>query len=401
MSPLLIAGGGIGGMALALALTRQGQSVHLLERGLEFSQEGAGIQLGPNATRRLNEWGLSDALRQCATYPDELQIHCAQYGHTLVTKNLSYQMEQRFGAPYVTLHRADLHKLLMQAVTGNELATISTQQSYQSSRNTDEGIEVDFLNAQSQVKQAIHGSVLIGSDGVRSDVRQALLGDGPPTDTGHVAYRSLLPQKMLPKRLHSSNMHVWLGPRMHMVVYPVRGGEWLNVVLIIESLQVPASYDWSINRQSDVIYQDFKAALKGCCNRVQELVRNIEQWRSWKLVNRPAVQNPLQLARGKIALIGDAAHPMLPYLAQGAGMAIEDAHVLSQCWMNVDTQSPETKLHNYAKQRHKRVARVQKKSSQNSVIFHADGLLRHARDLSLRLLGPQLIDMPWLYAGQD
>ncbi|MSQ56289.1 MAG: FAD-dependent oxidoreductase [Limnohabitans sp.] len=401
MNPLLIAGGGIGGMALALALTRQGQSVHLFERGLEFSQEGAGIQLGPNATRLLNEWGLADALRQYATFPDELQIHCAQYGHTLATKNLSHQMEQLFGAPYVTLHRADLHDLLMQAVASQETATISTQQSFQASRNTDEGIEVDFFNFESKVKQTIHGSVLIGSDGVQSDVRQSLLGDGPPTDIGHVAYRSLLSQKMLPKRLHSSNVHVWLGPRMHMVVYPVRGGVWLNVVLIVKSLQVPASYDWTINRQSDVIYQDFKTALKGCCNRVQELVRHIEQWKSWKLVNRPAVQNPLQLARGKIALIGDAAHPILPYLAQGAGMAIEDAHVLSQCWVSEETQSSETKLHNYAKQRYKRVARVQKKSSQNSAIFHADGVLRHARDLSLRLLGLQLIDMPWLYAGPD
>jgi salicylate hydroxylase len=193
-------------------------------------------------------------------------------------------------------------------------------------------------------------------------------------------------------------MGLWLGPRLHLVHYPVRGGEWLNVVVLVEATDAAQTPGWDSQRSAAQTTEDLNLALQGCCSRLQDLVRMAEHWRAWALFDRPPLQSATDMAKGRVALLGDAAHPMLPYLAQGAGMAIEDADVLAQCWSQAGL-SVEQRLQAYALGRWQRVARVQRKARRNAHIFHASGALAWARNAAMRVGGASLMDMPWLYAG--
>ena len=193
-------------------------------------------------------------------------------------------------------------------------------------------------------------------------------------------------------------MGLWLGPRLHVVHYPVRGGDWLNLVVLVESNDMAQTPGWDSQRTSEQTADDLNLALKGCCHRLQDLVRISEAWRAWALFDRPPLQSATDMARGRVALLGDAAHPMLPYLAQGAGMAIEDADTLAQCWSQVGL-SVEQRLQAYAQARWQRVAKVQARARRNAKVFHARGGLAWARNTAMRWGGPAVMDMPWLYAG--
>ena len=391
---LLIAGGGIGGLAAALGASRAGWEVRLYERAAEFSEVGAGVQLGPNVVRRLQAWGLQRPLQDVAVFPERLQVRSALTGHELAALPLGTTAVERYGAAYATIHRADLHGLLLAAV--GKYTDTQFHLDHAIDRFTDaEGV----VTVRTSRGKDVEGDALLGADGLWSRIRTQLLGEQHPRVSGHLAYRALVPQHALPKALHTRHVTAWLGPRLHVVQYPVRRGELQNLVVIVQG-PAPSnleSWDHSANGA------DLEDALQGTCAALQDVVRSVTDqggpgWRLWPLCDRPPVRSASEMARGVVALIGDAAHPMRPYLAQGAGMAIEDAAELQRALAMHDLEMP-LRLRRYALNRWQRNARVQARSTRNGRIFHATGPVRWARDASLRLLGERLLDVPWLYRG--
>ena len=389
---VLIAGGGIGGLAMALAASRAHWDVHLFERAAVFSEVGAGIQLGPNVVKVLHQWGLAEALSRVAAFPELLQVRDAARGQVLGTLRLGAVMAARYGAPYVTLHRADLHSLLLEAVQQHTSTRLHLARPLESFHQTPQAVTVHTAGG-----LVSEGDVLIGADGLWSSIRQQLLGDGLPQRTGHLAYRALVPQSTLPEHLRSQNVTVWLGARMHIVHYPVRGGAWLNVVAIVHGDITTEANTWDHSAHA----ADLITALAGSHAELQDLVRAIDNWRLWPLCDRPPMQGAYQHALGRVALLGDAAHPMRPYLAQGAGMAIEDAAELGHLMPLAADPAFDVPvlLQRYALNRWQRNARVQARAQRNGQIFHAQGLLRWGRDAAMNVLGEKLLDMPWLYGG--
>ena len=390
---LLIAGGGIGAMAAACAVARAGWQVRMYERAPQFAEVGAGLQLGPNVTRVLHAWGLADALRAVAAFPDRLTVRSAVTGAELGALALGARSVARYGAPYATVHRADLHALLHRACLSAGEVNIHCDQAVL--RYEDLGTAVRIHTGATPV---IEGDALLGADGLLSGVRQQLLRDGPPQPVGDLAYRAMLRMQSLPAGWRGNQVTAWLGPRLHLVQYPVRGGRALNVVAIVRGAARPGDVD-----DSSAAAAELERAFHGACSPLRDLIAavpqaslNAQPWRRWVLAARPPVHGATHMARGAVALLGDAAHPMRPYLAQGAGMAIEDAAELAQA-LAMDAVDVPTRLKRYALARWQRVARVQARSMRNGQIFHAEGVVRMGRDASIRLLGERVLDVPWLY----
>lgn len=393
---VLIAGGGIAGTATSFALARAGWQAHVFERASEFSEVGAGVQLGPNVTRILQAWGLQTALQDVAAFPTQLQARSALSGDVLATLSLGVDMQRRYGAPYVTIHRADLHQMLYGAALAAG-AQVHPGAVVTALQNTAEQVEVQVSQADGNTTHT--ADVAVVTDGVWSQLRQQLLVDGSVQPTGHLAYRTLLRQADLPVHMRSQDVTVWMGPYAHVVHYPVRGGAWLNLVALTEGQMPGVTADdlqsWNAQQTPEQAEHDLKAALRGACAPLQELMAAASSWRAWPLCGRTPMQGAHQHVQGRVALLGDAAHPMLPYLAQGAGMAIEDAAVLAQ-QLAVTLNVPQA-LQAFAAQRWQRNAQVQRGAIRNGQVFHARGLMRWGRDLGLRLAGPMLMDQPWLY----
>jgi len=390
---VLVAGGGIGGLAAALGASRAGCDVRLYERAEAFSEVGAGVQLGPNVVRRLQAWGLQHRLQSVAAFPERLQVRSALSGAELAVLPLGATSVERYGAAYATIHRADLHGLLLAAVTKYTDTQISLAHAIDGFTDA-EGV----VTVRTSRGKEVEGDALVGADGLWSRTRSSLLGPVPPRVTGHLAYRALVPQQALPDVLRTRQVTAWLGPRLHAVQYPVRRGELQNLVVIVQG---PApddleSWDHAANATG------LESALRGTCPALQQAVRGVADaggsWRLWPLCDRPPVRSADDMARGRVALLGDAAHPMRPYLAQGAGMAIEDAAELQRALAMHDLEVP-LRLRRYALNRWQRNARVQARATRNGRIFHATGPVRWARDASMRLLGERVLDVPWLYRG--
>jgi salicylate hydroxylase len=380
---VLIVGGGIAGLASGLALARAHAEVRILERAPALTEVGAGVQLGPNVTCILNAWGMLPAIEKVATYPVNLHARNAKSGEVLATLPLS-DMTTRYGSPYITIHRADLQSALLEKVQAL-------------------GVDVQCDSPVHKLPTDLHktAEALVIADGVWSNLRQQLLGDGPPRMTGHLAYRALVAQTDLPAHLRTQDVSVWMGPNVHMVQYPVRGCEWLNVVCLTEGkLQGISLQDlqgWNLSKTPQDTRVDLQSALKGTCADLQSLVEACSNWRLWPLCDRQPMHSAAQHAQGRVALVGDAAHPMRPYLAQGAGMAIEDAAELGHQWTALAHQDVSQRFAAFAQARWQRNAHVQARAIRNGDIFHATGPIQWARDVSLRTLGEKLLDMPWLY----
>lgn len=385
---VLIAGGGIGGLASALACAQRGVSVQLIERAAQLSEVGAGIQIGPNVTRILQAWGLGEALAQVAAFPKQLQARDAQTGQVLGTLPLGERAQSRYGAPYATIHRADLQGILHRAAqaAGVDMLLGQTVHGW---RETASGVEVNTADGPS-----VQAGALIGADGVWSAVRQQLLGDAPARFTGHLAYRALVAQADFPAHLRSDQVTVWMGPRLHVVHYPVRSGQWLNLVAIVHGDKPIQDQDWDQVGHTQSLMQAMGAVGRDLHARLA----SVPAWRQWALHDRAPLSGAKQMAQGRVALLGDAAHPMRPYLAQGAGMAIEDAQVLAQSLCTGGASVPE-QLNSYAQARWARNARVQARAIRNGRIFHAQGAVALGRNLSMRLMGERVMDVPWLYGG--
>ena len=411
---ILIAGAGIGGLAAALACSRAGHRVQVFEKSAELAEVGAGIQLGPNVTRILHHWGLAAVLKGVACFPDCLRVRDAQGGQLLGQLRLGQSMAARYGAPYATVHRADLQRLLTGSLLENHGVVPALGHAVADLTHDDLAAQLQLktLDGRSPVR---HGDLIVGADGLWSQVRQTLLADGPPQATRHVAYRCLIRQADLPLAIRASlntqDVVVWLGPRLHVVHYPVRGGDWLNVVVIRENPSGSTASDWSLQAPADELgwvkeglhtqLLDFLAA-SDVLNPAENPGPGSEpgtSWRKWNLFTRSPLHAAQAHGFGRIALLGDAAHPMLPYLAQGAGMAIEDAQALALALGQVSDVS--SQVEHFTQARWQRNARVQRRAIRNGQIFHANGVMRWGRDLSMRLLGERLLDMPWLYGGRQ
>jgi len=387
--PIVIAGGGIGGLAAALRCAAPEAMVHVIERAQAFSEVGAGIQIGPNVTRILKAWGLDNAVQSVAAFPDFLRIRQAHSGAQTGQLRLGVTAVARYGAPYATVHRADLHGVLLQAVQEQARVQLILNQDVTGYAKHTDGVSVQLANGEKLMTKA-----LVGADGLWSKLRAQMLGDGAPHFTGHLAYRAMLLQSELPVALRTQSVTVWMGPRLHVVQYPVRRGELLNLVAIVHG---PAPSDMTLWDHA-ANAADLARALGDVCGDLKALIEAVPAWRLWPLCDRVPMRGAYQQAQGAVALLGDAAHPMRPYMAQGAGMAIEDADALGQCLALPGADVP-AKLAHYAQLRWQRNARVQQRAIRNGRIFHAQGLLRWGRDTSMRLLGEGLLDVPWLYDG--
>lgn len=392
--PTLIAGGGIGGLACALALSREGVHSVVLEQADALGEVGAGLQLGPNAVRVLAEWGLMDALHECAAFPEALHVRDAHSAALLGHLRLGAMALARHGQVYATLHRADLHAMLLNALHRfPEQASLRLGSRLSSFQESDHSVQAMLADG-----ERIEGEALIGCDGLWSRVRSQLLGEQPPRATGHLAYRGMVRTAELPPALRANLVTAWLGPRLHVVHYPVKQGDWFNVVAVVHGALAPGDDPQGWTHEAHAA--ELRRALGPACTELTSMLDAVAEWKLWPLNDRPPVHGPLEQARGRVALLGDAAHPMRPYLAQGAAMAIEDAWTLGRLshsrrgqidWPAVFAQ--------YAELRWARNAQVQARSQRNGTIFHAAGPLRWARDRAMALLGERLLDNTWLYGG--
>ncbi|MCV0437194.1 MAG: FAD-dependent monooxygenase [Hydrogenophaga sp.] len=390
---VIVAGGGIGGLACALALSRAGVQVVVLEQAEAFGEVGAGLQLGPNAVRVLAEWGLMDALQACAAFPEALRVRDAHQSRQLGHLRLGAMALARHGQHYATLHRADLHGLLLAAVRRRPEARLMLGTRMASFQVKGPGVQVTLDNG-----EVLGADALIGCDGLWSRVRGQLLGDQPPRATGHLAYRGLVRAVDLPAPLRANVVTAWLGPRLHVVHYPVKQGDWINVVAVVEGTLAPGGdpHGWTHAAHA----ADLRRALGPACGELLAMIAAVPEWTLWPLHDRACLRGAHEQAQGPVALLGDAAHPMRPYLAQGAAMAIEDAWTLGQLAQAPAAQSDwHGLLAAYARTRWRRNARVQQISQRNGTVFHAHGALRWARDRAMGLLGERLLDNTWLYDG--
>ena len=325
-----------------------------------------------------------------ACAPLRLVARDALRGQTLGVLPLGPDFEARYGAPYLTVHRADLHAVLLDGLRGLDV-DLQANRRLASFQQGADGVQAGTADG-----EAWGADALLGADGLWSQVRPALVADGAPRSSDHVAYRALVPMQRLSAAWQAPEVTAWLGPHLHAVTYPVRGGAWLNVVCVVQQPVLGPRSGWDLPGTGERL----RAALGAVCEPLQAVVDAAPGWGLWVLHDRDPVAAAGQMARGRIALLGDAAHPMRPYLAQGASMALEDAQELGRCLGTVTDRITdiETALRRYALNRWQRVARVQRRSRRNGVIFHATGPLRLTRDWVMRGAGgARVMDLPWLY----
>lgn len=404
MPEVIVTGGGIGGMAAAWAMGSCGVKVRVLEQSPALGEVGAGIQLGPNAVRVLDEWGLKPALERVAAFPDALVVRDASDGRELGRLRLGRRAVERYGQPYATVHRADILGLLVNAVSDLDTVDVALDQRVLQCHWDDQGVRVHVKGNESP----LCAQALIGSDGLWSAVRQAMLGTQLPRFSGHLAYRGTVPVDALPVHLREPVVTAWFGPRLHVVHYPVRQGQAFNIVAVVEGELgkghgLKGADDprlWSHEANAN----DLIRALNPAHRDLMDMVRAMPEWKLWALNDRVPIASAREQAQGRVALIGDAAHPLRPYLAQGAAMAMEDAWTIGRLLREPAASVEQPRdwagiFSRMATTRWQRNARVQERSARNGTIFHASGPLRWSRNLAMSVLGEKLMDQPWLYEG--
>ena len=312
----IISGGGIGGLAAALVLAQDGHAVSVLEQADAFSEIGAGIQLGPNTFRMFDYMGLTEAVNRVAFFPPGLGMNDVRTGEKVVRVKLGDLARATYGFPYGVIYRTDLHQLLLQACQTRPGITLRTLAKVESFEQSADGVRVQLAGGES-----VQGSALIGADGLWSKIREVIVGDGKPRMSGQIAYRAVLRREQVPANLWSDDVTLWGGEKTHLVHYPLRRGELFNLVAVFHSNK----YDegWNTFGDSAELTERFAQA----CPQVRELLDKIDTWKMWLLCDREPVKT---WTDRRVTLLGDAAHPMLQYLAQGAGQAIEDAVVLRE-----------------------------------------------------------------------
>jgi salicylate hydroxylase len=382
--PFLITGGGIGGLTAALALARAGHPVRVLERAPEFTEVGAGLQVGPNASRVLDRLGVLDAVTAHAFFPNRLTLRDALTGHRLTSLETGTAFRERFGHRYFVAHRADLHQAVLTACKETALVELLPDKDVQ---------EIETRGTRS-VARCADGSeyptgALVGADGLHSPTRRLLVDDGDPTDSGYVAYRGTVPIEALAEHgglREPDGMVIWVGPGLHLVQYPVRRGELCNQVATIDTRRYTA-YAGDLAAQ-------LQAAFAGACPDVRTGISLMDTSRRWPMLDRPPATG---WSLGTVTLLGDAAHPMLQYLAQGACQAIEDAEALADS-VEDHPDDIEAAFHAYEALRAPRTARVQTTARKWGEILHIDGI---GAELRAAVLAARAHDdyhlVEWLY----
>lgn len=390
--PIAVAGAGIGGLTAALCLARAGKRVLVLERAHLIEEVGAGLQIAPNAGRLLAKFGLESALQRVALEPEAINIRRARDGGVLARLPLEGARE-RWGAPFRVFHRADLQNALLDEAQSHASIEIRT------------GARAgDFEDASGAVHIRVHGDQgledveaagLVGADGVRSSVRAHLFRDrrDAPFYSGCTAWRAVIPAALAPPALRARESNLWLMPGAHVVHYPLRDGGIINAVVIVEDAASGAAANATMGLNGPALAQ----ALGGerLHGDLRALIEAGADWRHWPLFGRP---NLPHWSRGAVTLLGDAAHPMVPFLAQGAAQAIEDAKALGEAFEQLGA-APETAFSAYERARMSRASKVQSASRRQGVYFHMGGPAAMARDLAIRLLGGRgmLMRNAWLY----
>jgi 3-hydroxybenzoate 6-monooxygenase len=387
-SQAIIVGGGIGGLTTAVALARNGIRSLVLERSTFADETGAGIQLGPNATRILGTLGVLGEVENCGFKPESLQLYDGVSGGRLASVPLGRVIEERYGAPYVTCHRADLHSTLLAAC--RTLSEVELQDDFEVTEATSFATHVE---AKGLDGRAYEGASLVAADGIWSRLRSELTPEVDLRFYGATAWRALLPRDRVPPPFDAASVGLWLGPRSHLVHYPVHGGRDLNIVAVVE--YGAAKQGWSLRAETDVLLALFRHWTKS----VQDLLAHVQAWRCWSLFRLKPLAS---WTEGRIALLGDAAHPVLPYLGQGAGLAIEDAATLAAS-LEACGGDPLQAFPRYQSLRLERATLVQAQAARLSRLYHLGGASAFARNLVLKLRRSHslLQDFDWLYGDKQ
>ena len=391
-APILVSGGGIGGLAAALVLAKDGHAVTVLEQSAAFGEIGAGIQLGPNIFRMFDYLGMTEAINRVAFFPPGLALNDVRTGEKAVRVALGDSARASYGFPYGVIYRADLHRVFLEACQAQPHITLRTSAKVESFDQSADSVTVQLASSvPSQPGETLHGSALIGADGLWSQIREAIVGDGKPRVSGHVAYRAVLDRADVPPHLWSDDVVLWGGEKTHLVHYPLRRSELFNLVAVFHS----SKYDEGWNAFGDT--DELNARFAQACPPVRELLGKIETWKMWVLCDREPVKH---WTDRRVTLLGDAAHPMLQYLAQGAGQAIEDAVVLREALRFTRSDVPEA-FQKYQQARYLRTGRVQLTARFYGDIYHAAGVQRELRN-QLFQSGTEsagFAGLKWMYDG--
>jgi len=379
--PVVIAGGGIAGLSAALALARSGFEVRIFEKTPILESLGAGVQLGPNATAILRHWGLEQDLLALACQPEAIELHDGLRAKPLVKLPVGRFARERWHAPYVTIHRGDLQNLLKSAVEKNPKISLAY------------ATQITDLS----IMKKHHGGLLLGCDGVWSALRPYCRGGERPQFSGFIAWRSTIDRSQLPASLDgqnalsqnafSQNVRVFMGADGHFIIYPLQGGKSCNLVVITRSKRAEAA------SQADLV-----PAFAGWKSDITDLINQVKDWTYWPLF---AWNKPYFLDPSGIVFLGDSAHATTPFVAQGAGMAIEDAGELANYLPSPDALS-RPNLEAFARARYQRVRKIIKRGAFNRFVYHAGGAVALMRNQFMSMRAPEkfLTDLDWLYRYQ-
>jgi len=384
---VLIAGGGIGGLAAALGLAQKGIPSILLEKAATLGEIGAGIQLGPNAFHAFDYLGVGEAARGMAVYIDQLRLMDALTAEEITHVDLRDAFRARFKNPYAVVHRGDLHGVLLRACRDHALIDLRVNSEVV-------GYDQDGASVAARLASGarVTGSLLIGADGLWSNIRKQVVADGNPRVSGHTTYRSVIPTEQMPEDLRWNAATLWAGPKCHIVHYPLSDWKVFNLVVTCHN-DAPEPVAGKPVSESEVM-QGFAHVHP----RAQEIIRHGKNWKLWVLCDRDPNQRWID---GRVALLGDAAHPMLQYFAQGACMALEDAVCLSHM-LETHSSDPTQALAEYCAQRFPRTARVQLQSRLiGEHIYHPAGEHARLRNAIMRAKTSEdyYEDLAWLYGG--
>lgn len=382
-TPILIAGGGIGGFAAALALAKRGFKIKVLEQAPEIGEIGAGIQLGPNAFHAFDALGIGEIARGRAVYTDYMVMHDALDEYQVGRIETDENFIKRFGNPYAVIHRADIHSSLVEGAHASGDIEIVTDCRIVDVDQDEHGVKV--VDHKGNVYT---GQALIGADGVKSVVREKYVGD-PALVTGHVVYRAVVPRAEFPENLQWNAASIWVGPNCHLVHYPLRGGEEYNVVVTFHSRE---QEEWGVKDGSK---EEVLSYFQGICPKARQLIELPKSWKRWATADREPID---QWTYGRMTLLGDAAHPTTQYMAQGACMAMEDAVTLGEA-LRVHNNDITKAFDMYQRARVARTARIVLSSREMGKLYHAKGVQRMVRnDLWRGRSSERFYDaMEWLY----
>jgi salicylate hydroxylase len=384
--PVLIVGAGIGGLASAIALTQRGIACRVIEQAEQPRVTGAGLQLAPNAVRILKALGLAKALAQKGFAPNTLRIRDLNTGRSIGCLPLGDRCKAHYGDAYLTMHRADLARALLdqaQALSipiawGEQLLTLTQNET---------GVSTQTTHHQAQAP------IVVGADGLWSRVRASVPQVRPPSAVGQEALRAVLIGHKSDPSIEQE-VTVWVGANQHVVGYPIRAGQAYSLVVVRhQSSAYPNDWDHRLSPE----------AIRDLCTRSNPLLRELlqvaQEWHGWPLTASAPVSGAGAFGAGRIALVGDAAHSLRPHMAQGAAMALEDAWRLADnlAWKDYRLDNPVESIKRYGDQRWRRVARVQRQSEKAGRVFQLRGPMGWARDLALRIAATPLLDQPWLY----